>query len=107
MLRLLMICIMVLLMTLIVTQVLLPAIKGHKLFPLFRSNLREAESDLEDKKVNKEVRAIQASAIRMEAESDHIVHDALDEVTKDWDQQRVVTLDEIDEEIETRKVRCR
>jgi len=99
MLRLLMICIMVLLMTLIVTQILLPAIKGHKLFPLFRSKLRKAESDLEDRKIDKEVRIMQASAIRMEAESEHVVHDVLDEVTEGWDQRgRIAALEDVNED---------
>ena len=80
MLRLLMVCIMVILMTFIVTQVLLPAFQGYKLFPLFRSKLRKAEADLAAKKTTKEVKTMQASAIRLELENEQVVHDVLDEL---------------------------
>jgi hypothetical protein len=80
---------MVALMTFIVTQVLLPAFNGHKLFPLFRSKLRKAEANLVDRKTTKEVKAMEATAIRLELENEQVVHDVLDEIIDDPERKRI------------------
>ena len=83
MLRLFMVLIAVILMTLIITQVLRPAIKNELLFPLFRSKLRRAEAELRKQKVTKKIKNIEASALRLELENEQHIHDVLDEFIND------------------------
>ena len=83
MLRLLMICIAVILMTLIITQVLKPAFNGELLFPLFRSKLRRAEAKLREQEVARRIKDIEVSTLRLEIENEQLVHNVLDELIDD------------------------
>ena len=69
MLRYIMLSVSVLLVTLVVTQVIWPAIMGRMFFPLFRKNIRKAESDLEHKRTRKRVKELEVQALRIEQES--------------------------------------
>lgn len=73
------------LITLIVTQVMWPAIMGRMLFPLFRKRVRQAESDLELKRTRKRVKELEVSALRIEQESQQHIHEALDEIIEGKD----------------------
>lgn len=78
-----MLCVSVILVTLVVTQLLLPAFMGRLLFPLFRKNIRKVEADLSYKKTHKRVREIEAIALRIEQEGEEHIHEALDELIGD------------------------
>lgn len=80
MLRIMMMCFSAVLITLVVTQVLWPALLGRLLFPLFRSKIRKAESNLTERKTRKRVQEIEARALRLEHESQQHIHEALDEM---------------------------
>jgi len=78
-----MFCVSLMLMTLVVTQLLLPAFRGQLLFPLFRSKLRKAERDLARQETSKRIKEMEVSTIRLGHENEQRVHEALDELIDD------------------------
>lgn len=83
MLRFLMFALMAVGVAFVVSQMLLPAINNTPLFPLFRSKLRQAESDLEDKQTSKAIREIEADTIRIELAIEEAFDDLLEENKKE------------------------
>ena len=83
MLELLMVCVSVMLVTLILTQLLIPAFRGRVLFPLFRGRILKVESDLARKETGKRVHELEISALRLEQENQRSIHKVLDELIED------------------------
>lgn len=89
MLRFMMMGVALVLASLIITQLLLPAAQGRLLFPLFRGKIRKAEFDLAEQKTAKRIKLMEASTIRLDHENQQHVHEALDELIEDEEQRKV------------------